>query len=141
MKSLITVFILLISLSSCNRAPTAEEWAKTDYGSYPKNYEKIIKDYFAGILKDPGSPTFAFTKPPTQSYDGYLNKENRFGYVVCGTVNAKNSYGGYTGPEPFYIFLRNDRIIYHDSISNYLLGRAGSPETGHIIINQKCFGS
>jgi hypothetical protein len=26
---------------------------------------------------------------------------NPYGSLVCGTVNARNSYGGYTGQQPF----------------------------------------
>ena len=47
---------------------------------------KAVKD----ILKDPDSAKFRWPKP--QDWGLY-----------CGWVNAKNSYGGYTGFEPFMI--------------------------------------
>jgi hypothetical protein len=40
-------------------------------------------------------------KDPESAQFGQLTVRNN---VVCGTVNSKNSFGGYTGPERFYAF-------------------------------------
>jgi hypothetical protein len=42
-----------------------------------------------GDLKDPDSRKVTFGLTP-------------YGGLACGEVNAKNSYGGYTGAQPFY---------------------------------------
>lgn len=58
--------------------------------------ESIIADAQEAIksqLKDPYSAVFE---------DIYLGKAENGAPVVCGTVNAKNSYGGYTGKKKFY---------------------------------------
>ncbi|MDO9470956.1 MAG: hypothetical protein Q7J23_09615 [Nitrosomonas sp.] len=58
--------------------------------------ESIITDAQEAIksqLKDPYSAVFD---------DIYLGKAENGAPVVCGTVNAKNSYGGYTGRKKFY---------------------------------------
>jgi hypothetical protein len=71
-------------------------------------------------LKDPGSaiftgPTFAAQRP-----DGEV--------TACGTVNAKNSYGGYVGASPYIATVRGGVVV--DSKS--------SPGEGGQILVQMC---
>jgi len=53
----------------------------------PADYKAQIDSSLKDILKDPDSRKVEFLAV--------------HGGVVCGSVNAKNSYGGYTGPQPF----------------------------------------
>lgn len=46
-------------------------------------------------LKDPDSAKFNSFYHSSGDSDGY----------VCGHVNAKNSYGGYTGNKPFFVYI------------------------------------
>lgn len=60
-------------------------------------YSTVIKN----SLKDPDSAKFA-------DWSGYdLSNGDR---VICGKLNAKNSFGAYNGYEPFYIRRRGDGI-------------------------------
>ncbi|MBZ9678937.1 hypothetical protein [Mesorhizobium sp. ES1-1] len=54
--------------------------------------QKIVKFGVATSLKDPGSPIFG-NMAASISDKGVVQ--------VCGTVNAKNSYGAYTGLQPY----------------------------------------
>lgn len=54
--------------------------------------QRVIRTSVASELKDPYSARFGYMAGARQ---GAI-------VVVCGTVNAKNSYGGYTGPRWFY---------------------------------------
>lgn len=54
------------------------------------------KAYFENTLKDPDSATYSDLVVFNNSAGGTN------GYVVCGKINAKNSYGGYVGFRPFY---------------------------------------
>lgn len=56
-----------------------------------KNQIELAKKAVTGVLKDPGSAQFR------NLYVVRLTK----GMAVCGEVNAKNSYGGYTGFQHF----------------------------------------
>lgn len=56
---------------------------------------KMIKRGLADIMKDPDSVRVGRTLATTT--EGHI--------VVCGYVNGKNSYGGYTGEQPFYGWL------------------------------------
>jgi hypothetical protein len=50
----------------------------------PSNYQQLIDARFAHILKDPDSRKVELSAHP-------------YGSLVCGTINARNSYGGYVG--------------------------------------------
>lgn len=85
-----------------------------DYGIHPSNYQEIVKAYFQGILKDPYSAQYRFSEP----YKAYLRaapivggNPKTFGYIAEVGVNAKNSYGGYTGEKQYRIFIRNGSVI------------------------------
>ena len=78
-----------------------------DYGSYPKNYEKAIRQHLARTLIDPNSLMLdGFSKPKkflritSRRYDAETETYSPAAflkyYIVCARVNAKNSYGGYT---------------------------------------------
>lgn len=60
-----------------------------------------VSSNIADLMKDPDSAKF-------RNWSGYsLSNGDR---VICGQVNAKNSYGAYTGYEVFYVRL-NGNII------------------------------
>jgi len=73
----------------------AEEYSKVTQEYYEKHGEQLTilasKEAVKANLKDPNSAEFK-----NMRLVKYLN-----GHVVCGTVNAKNSFGGYTGFTPF----------------------------------------
>lgn len=57
--------------------------------------QSLVRNTIAGALKDPGSAVFG----------GYLARQdaqNPSIIHVCGMVNARNSYGGYSGDYPYY---------------------------------------
>jgi len=67
-----------------------------------------VKTSVAAALKDPESARFGLTAA-TREKDGRL-------FIVCGLVNAKNSYGGYTGMKPFIGSF--DQHTEHFSVTN-----------------------
>lgn len=72
----------------------------------PADYKKRIEARFVEILKDPDSRRV--------EYGG-----NPHGSVSCGTINAKNSYGGYTGRQPYVAyFTRSGEIAMLESFSD-----------------------
>ncbi len=101
---------LALLLNGC-AAPSAEDLAKADYGSYPSNYEQIIKRHLDMVLKDPESAKVTFLKGPYTGWSGLGGR--KFGYIVCADVNAKNSYGGYTGGKLSYFMIKNDAVIQY----------------------------
>ena len=59
----------------------------------PPDYREQIDANFVRTLKDPDSRKVV--------YHG-----NPYGSLVCGTVNARNAYGGYTGQQIFAAFFQ-----------------------------------
>src|SRR5713101_5279301 len=106
--------VLFFSLVSCAHRPTPEELATADYGAYPNNYQEIVKGYFAILLKDPYSAQYELWKGPTQMWYSFFD-HGRFGYGVCVGINAKNSYGGYTGLKVHYVLINNGVVVRHMS--------------------------
>ncbi len=71
----------------------------------PEVAQKSVAQSVASQMKDPNSVEF-------QNWHAF---ENQNGLVVCGEINAKNSFGGYSGRQD-YVFIFN-----HDLISKVLL--------------------
>lgn len=109
LKSRILIVALSAALLSGCFRPSAEQLANADYGPYPDDYEQIIKSYMAQRLKDPYSAQYQFVNPPRQGWNGIGGL--KFGYVSCVFINAKNSFGGYTGSTLNYFMLRGSSVI------------------------------
>lgn len=81
MNRLLAVFVCGLALIGCK--PTEKDFIKIG--------ESLVRD----SLKDPDSAKLESSFHSSGETDGY----------VCGLVNAKNSYGGYTGKKPFYVYI------------------------------------
>ena len=102
------VFVLSVLSIGCASAPSQEQLDTADYGSPISQLEaeRKAKVWLKGHLKDPNSAEidWGVVEPgwirdaPIQG-GGFV-----FGYRLDSQVNAKNSFGGYTGYKP-YIFL------------------------------------
>jgi hypothetical protein len=108
LKKLLVLSIFPLVLSGCFR-PSAEQLASADYGQYPSDYEQTIKSYMAQRLKDPYSAQYQFLSQPRTAWNGIGGL--KYGYAVCVLINAKNSFGGYTGSQLSYFMLRGNTII------------------------------
>ncbi len=84
----------------------------------------------ATVLKDPESARYRFGEPQ-RAYvnNGLLRGGNVVwqGYVIYFFVNAKNSYGGYTGEQPWFALVYDTVISKvdtadHDSSPYILFG-------------------
>jgi|GEM_PF-4373315 len=74
--------------------------------SLPADYAQRIDAAFVAILKDPDSRKISAMFTPA-------------GSVVCGMINARNSFGGYTGPQPFMgYFDPPGQVIFLQSYSS-----------------------
>lgn len=100
-------------------------WQKTvpetssDHGAYPKNYKNIIQESLKRSLKDPDSAKYSNFTVPKKTYAILASgvKEATYGYTVCVYVNAKNSYGGYTGNHMFWFFIKDGVILKESDLT------------------------
>jgi len=99
-------------LTSCASAPTQEDIDNADYGNSVATSECIMlaKSFISNRLKDPSSAQFNNVR----CYIGWegnapiVGVKTTFGYRFVGNVNAKNSFGGYTGYSSFSGIVRDD---------------------------------
>lgn len=112
------ILMLVALLTGCASAP--ETWRPSeaeinaaDYGAYPQDHERIIKDWYLQNLKDPDSARFGrITRPLKEHAIGnQFKKQAVYGYSVCAEVNARNSFGGYTGMTTRWFLIRNGQIV------------------------------
>jgi hypothetical protein len=134
----LVVFIAIVGMTfgvtGC--APGVKEMSQAelsmaDYGSYPEDYQQAVKDYMNGILIDPDSARYSNWKGPSKgsvkdSFAGYV-----FGYRVCVDINAKNSFGGYTGNQRSFFIVRDGKVAYR-------YGSKGSGTVGEQWANNLC---
>jgi len=119
MRTLSVLFFVIFLLSGCALDtetkssdydyPSGAEIASADFGSYPSDYKNVIESYMAQQLKDPYSAQYDCLNQPIRAWNGWRGVE--FGYAVCVNINAKNSFGAYTGSSPYYFMINNEQIV------------------------------
>ena len=111
----LAALILAVAMAACSSVSpvTPEEFLSADFGSYPDNYQDIVKGYFESRLKDPYTAHYRISHPTK----GYVRRApiagggvDLYGYVVFVWVNAKNSFGGYVGEKRYTLLVRNGRV-------------------------------
>lgn len=112
-KAFLILFIVV--LAGCTSPPTKEELSIADYGS-PVSQEEgqaIVMSFFGAYLKDPDSALYKFSKINKGYYkEGVLDGGKLYtGYACVVWVNAKNSFGGYTGYKTYNVVIKNGRVI------------------------------
>lgn len=106
---------VLAACASSFETPGPTYW----YGSPPKAayYEDYIKEYFATVLKDPESARYRFGSPRRAYMNNGLIHGGGIGwagYAIVVGINAKNSYGGYTGEQPYVLLLQpSGKVLRH----------------------------
>lgn len=113
---LTAVFVAMIGVAGCAPPPiTKAQLAAMDYGS-PMTQDQAVGAAVAWLnsyLKDPYSAHY--TWQPV--YKGVVTtsimegRQQLPGYILDGTVNAKNSYGGYTGAQDFQFLIHDGKVL------------------------------
>jgi hypothetical protein len=98
-----------VSVTACAYQPS--NLASRDYGPAPTDYQATIKDFMQTWLIDPESARYSNWRGPIQGWTGGAIVQDQFGWLVCVDVNAKNTFGGYTGVQTHSLLIRNDRVI------------------------------
>ena len=118
--SLIAATVLVASslISGCASTgmPTATEQKAAYHGPEPTTLQiqNAINSHLAKTLKDPYSAMIKDISKPVQSHirgamiEGY---PVTYGWLLTFSVNAKNSYGGYTGYQKYTLLLRDGVVV------------------------------
>lgn len=113
MRSLFVMLFVTFSLVAC-ATPSKDELAAVDIGPRPENAQQLVKDHFAKTLFDPYSAVYTFEYGPERGY--WRGLTTTVGWVVCGSVNAKNRLGGYVGAKRFRVIIVKGRVDESDAI-------------------------
>lgn len=94
------------------------DFSKADYGTPPTDFKIKIKAWMEGNLKDPDSAKIS-EPTPLRKEVAFQNKQPIFGYTTCMGINAKNSYGGYTGIKGYWFFFHQGKIVRAQQTDEY----------------------
>ncbi|MDX7993257.1 hypothetical protein [Xenorhabdus littoralis] len=97
-KFLALIIGCVFIVSGCVAPMTKQEIASAKYDELPANYQEKLKSIIAGTLKDPDSAKYIFHNTRL----AYTPSTKNVAYVVPVDINAKNSYGAYTGYKTRY---------------------------------------
>ena len=102
--------VLMVVLTGCSFQQLSSDH---NFGSVPTDYKDKIVAYYQMVLKDPESAKYRFGTP----YTAYTNigtaaggEVSWSGWAVDVQINAKNSYGGYTGFETERVLFKNNTV-------------------------------
>lgn len=106
--------VMLLSLAAIGTSALAQADAKPEM--------TIAEPAVRATLKDPDSAKFSW--PYDFTYTSFRPSafgKQRWVWVVCGTVNAKNSYGGYVGAAAVLVMAENGVVtkVMMDDPSGY----------------------
>lgn len=113
MKTIMTMFVLFIFITSCVSPPTKKEIANLDYGSCPTGYDEQIKSHFeSGFLSAySGGPIIW---PPRK----YWYKESPLkggkllaGYLVPVSVNQTRGNPQFLGHQDYGFLFKNGELV------------------------------
>jgi hypothetical protein len=122
-KHMMLVVISLATIVGCkSTSDSVQDWSTVNAGKKPTNYEEKAKEKMTFKLKDPDSAQFKLIQPPHKEIITLNMSEEVSVWAVCGYVNAKNSYDGYTGFKPFMVSFKDDHIVHSYIISDSYKG-------------------
>lgn len=110
MKKITVLFVVLLIIVNC--APSVKVVKNKDFGEYPENYKEVIKLYYSVRLKDPESARYEWPEEPFKGF--YIEggfKNPIYGYICPVGINAKNSFGGYTGMKMRIFIMKGNELL------------------------------
>lgn len=103
----ITLALITVALcvAGCARNAENRSISGDTSAAVPSNYRDLVSSAMRSSLKDPYSVRDAQISEPTQMWVGLFNGGTM--PTVCVRLNAKNSFGAYTGVQTQVFMFRN----------------------------------
>lgn len=98
---LLALFPLFSGCASTMKGPTPAQVSAATFDPVPADIEARIKAQYGVMLKDPYSAQYQFGVA-RKAYIQVGSSKKVFGYIIPVIVNARNSYGGYTGGQLYH---------------------------------------
>ena len=101
---------LLLAANSASAKPPVQPPEPSQHPNWSDVATKG-RDQLISSLFDPGSAQVAWTSGFQWGFLKPLIGKRKFGWIACGTLNAKNRMGGYVGAEGFLVFVESNGTI------------------------------
>ena len=115
MKKTMLLLLAMVMFGGCSTPSESVQLTETDYGSYPNNYEQIVKKYFEMRLSDPSSAQYDFSASPSKGYTRKVPLDggdiDKVGWIVVVLVISKDRMGGYGRGKKYTLLISYDRVI------------------------------
>ena len=85
--------------------------AASNYGAYPANYQEIVTAWLNSALTDPNSMKVKWLGDPKPGELPVGKNQKLAGYLVEFSVNARNVFGSYTGPQKHTALIRDGQVV------------------------------
>ena len=95
-------------LPELNTSPSSS----ANYGSFPKEYQKLLQTYLKKNLTNPHNAKVEFVNTPRKISVTHLNDE-LYGYRVCLSIDQKNNKNIYTGFRNHFFLIKDELVIMH----------------------------
>ncbi len=95
-------------LPELNTSPSSS----ANYGSHPKQYQKLLQTYLKSNLSNPHNAKIEFVNTPKKMAIAHLN-DDLYGYRVCLSIDQKNNKNIYTGFKNHFFLIRDSSVIMH----------------------------
>ncbi len=106
------IFLVLLAFLALPMAGFAQNVPAPNavYGAYPAKYQEIIMTWLNSSLADPRSVKVNWLGEPKP---GELNIKGQVisGFLVDFSVNARNIFGAYTGPQKHTALIRDGKVV------------------------------
>jgi hypothetical protein len=81
------------------------------YGDYPAKYKEIVTAWLNTSLTDPNSVQIKWLGEPRPGELAVAKGQKISGFLVDFTVNARNIFGAYTGPQKHTALIRDGQVV------------------------------
>ena len=117
MKKIIVILALSLTLTACASSNAAFDNGPTPLA--PLDHRTAVSAYVKDVLKDPDSlRDFEIAQQPKYKL-AYMKKR----WMVCFFMNAKNSFGGYTGKTMHVAIFEGDTVIGTEKDEDFVRDR------------------
>ena len=109
-KSLLAMLALLALLPVADLGQSVPP-TSAGYGAYPANYQEIVTTWLNSNLVDPKSVLIKWLDEPKPGELPVGQGRKVSGFLVNFTVNARNVFGSYTGPQKHTALIRDGQVV------------------------------
>jgi hypothetical protein len=100
--------IALLPLAGWAQTPPPSEAV---YGAYPHNYQELVTAWLNAALVEPKGVKIQWLSEPRPGELNVGKNHKVAGFLVDFSVNARNVFGAYTGPQKHTALIRDGQVV------------------------------